>query len=246
MTVHAAAPSIAFPGEVRTLGRLLRRWPVDWASLARPVAPCRAGTCHGMCCHDGVTLSGEERRVILALLTRHAPLVAELYRPFGLTPPGTLVERLPVLRLGPLTLFGLWRTAQRPHPFRTLLADYPSHFGDTACVFLLPDARCALQALSQRLGHHPWHLKPVSCWLHPLKVGSAPGVSLYLPTEETDLARHDGYPGYVLWTRCGRRDPAGQPARAVFHAEIAFLAAITGVALTPPDVAACNEMSRSP
>ena len=104
-------------------------------------------------------------------------------------------------------------------------------FSDSACVFLLPDARCVLQALSAELGYHPWHFKPVSCWLHPLKVGSAPGVSLYLPTEETDLSRHQGYPGYVLWTRCGRRDPAGRPAREVFRAEIAFLEVITGVAL---------------
>jgi len=52
-------------------------------------------------------------------------------------------------------------TALKPLAFRSLDENYPAHFDETACVFLLDDARCGLQVLASRDGKHPWYYKPL-------------------------------------------------------------------------------------
>lgn len=218
-------PTTAYQAEAANLRRLLRRGRVDHASLQRRIAPCRLEQCHGMCCHAGVGLSRSEKRVIEALVRDHPALFAEL----GIALPAQVIEPIPVF-----WLFKVYKTATRPFGYRALVPDWPAHFPETACVFMRDDGACAFQLVSERLGRHPWHYKPVSCWLQPLKVGRRGGISLYLPIEETDRSRSELYPGYVLFTHCGRTRAQGRAAAAVLQDEIDFLAAITGTPLKIP------------
>lgn len=50
----------------------------------------------------------------------------------------------------------------------TKVVEKADHYGGSACVFLKPDYKCALQVASEKIGQHPWYLKPFFCILHPL------------------------------------------------------------------------------
>lgn len=50
----------------------------------------------------------------------------------------------------------------------TRVLERPEHYGGSACIFLRTDYKCALQVTGERLGKHPWYLKPFYCILHPL------------------------------------------------------------------------------
>lgn len=52
------------------------------------------------------------------------------------------------------------------------------HYGNSACVFLRKDNKCALQVTSIKLGEHPWLLKPFYCILHPLDLDEAGKITL--------------------------------------------------------------------
>jgi hypothetical protein len=52
------------------------------------------------------------------------------------------------------------------------------HYGGSACVFLRPDHKCALQVASEAAGYHPWRLKPFYCILHPLDFDEAGRITL--------------------------------------------------------------------
>ncbi|CAK0779931.1 DUF3109 family protein [Azospirillaceae bacterium] len=229
-----AAPTSAYQVDIRHLRRMLRRKRIDIGSLRRKVRRCCLDECLGMCCAGGVGLSRDEKNVIERLAADHRALFAEI----GLGLPERIVETVRIL-----WLFPVYKTCVRPHPFRERLQGFPDHFPNAACVFMLNDGRCALQMVSERLGLHSWHYKPVSCWLQPLKVGFPRDVSLYLPNTETDLSRHAEYPGYVVWTRCGRTCWEGKPAYEVYREEILFLEAVTGVAIQDvfPNVAESKE-----
>jgi hypothetical protein len=100
------------------------------------------------------------------------------------------------------------------------LEDYPVHFNETACVFLLNDGRCGLQILSERDGKHPRYYKPFTCWLQPIKLSDS-AVRLY--DETTDPNKLPDYDGFVIRTFCGRTEECGQPAAEVLKEEIDFL-----------------------
>lgn len=110
------------------------------------------------------------------------------------------------------------------------VADYPEHFPNTNCVFLLDDARCALQSLAVEEGKHPWHYKPLTCWLHPLSISSGPKHKpmLTLYSEENDPQRYPDYDGFVCRTQCGRTCSGGEPAWQVLRWEIETLGEIGG------------------
>lgn len=57
------------------------------------------------------------------------------------------------------------------------------HYGETACVFLRRDHKCALQVASVALGKHPWSLKPFYCILHPLDLDEEGHITL----DETEV-----------------------------------------------------------
>ena len=198
-------PDTAFPATLRAVREALADAPLDTASFARPLARCDLARCAGTCCAHGATLSAEEALVVRQLTRRHVDRVRAMV-------PDLPDE--PVVDDG-----GAWRTAVKPRPMRALAEHYPAHFPDTACAYLDPEARCALQRLAVEHGRDAWAYKPLACWLHPIAL-SADAVTL--PDAATDP-----YPGgFASATHCGRTVPNGSPAREVLGAELARLGAV--------------------
>jgi len=52
----------------------------------------------------------------------------------------------------------------------TAVVDDPGHYGGSACIFLRPDFKCALQVAGETAGKHPWRFKPFYCILHPMEL----------------------------------------------------------------------------
>ena len=154
---HAIA---AFPESRETLADTVSGMSLDIAALSRPLRRCNLTACGGTCCHDGVYLSSEEARVV-------RDVVGE--KRVGLEALGAELPKQVVV-------YGKWRdaasgpkTATKPASMRAKVVDYPEHFPETSCVFLLDDARCALQVMATKEDKHPWSYKPLTCWL-PLVV----------------------------------------------------------------------------
>ena len=118
------------------------------------------------------------------------------------------------------------KTATVPRVWRDRVANYPAHFEDTACCFLLDDGRCSLQALSMARSKHRWYYKPTGCWLHPLTTDHAPPCCIGLHDDSSDPFRLPNYNGFVTRTFCGNRSETGPPARETLREELAFLGAI--------------------
>lgn len=208
----APLPDTAFPATARAVRASLADAPFDAASFERPLARCALARCHGTCCAEGVYLNPEVAAVVRTLERRHGDFLAGV----GLDTSSPLVVEEPEEE-GPPSV----RTARRPKAFHALVPDYPYHFPDTACAFLTPDARCALQLLAEREGRHPWHYKPLACWLHPISLAPS-GIRLH------DRAS-DPYPGgFTTATHCGRTVEGGRPAREVLAAELEYLGAMLG------------------
>lgn len=216
------AETSAFPATLAELGEVVREAEIDVAAFHRPLSLCRLSDCRGTCCHDGAYLESEEACVIRRLAGEERERFAAM---------GLQLPTRPVV-------YGSWRgacsgpkTVTRPFPMSELARDYPAHFPDTNCVFLLPDARCALQKFAQDEGLDPWHYKPVSCWLHPISLTAGDRhqpawLTLYTP--ETDPQRFPDYAGFASCTPCGRTDPCGQPAHETLAGELRHLSRISG------------------
>ncbi|MCX8025754.1 MAG: hypothetical protein N3A60_11175, partial [Thermanaerothrix sp.] len=54
----------------------------------------------------------------------------------------------------------------------------PAHYAGSACVFLRPDYKCALQVAGEAAGYHPWRFKPFYCILHPLDLDEQGRITL--------------------------------------------------------------------
>ncbi len=209
----------ACPETYAWLGELVAAMRVDAASLNRPLQRCELSRCRGTCCHDGVYLGPEEAELIRGLVDTSR----EDFAAMGLDLPRQCV------------VYGSWRgsvsgpkTAVRFEPKRGIVEDYPQHFPETACVFLLEDARCALQVLARQRGLPPWYYKPLTCWLHPLAIeGIEEGQPrLVLYDEASDPQRFPDYDGFVCRTPCGRLAPEGEPAWQVLREELQWLGAL--------------------
>ncbi|MEO0415968.1 MAG: hypothetical protein AAF226_13555, partial [Verrucomicrobiota bacterium] len=166
-------------------------------------------------CHDGVYLSREEADGVRDTVdAKRAELEAE-----GAKLPEKVV------------VYGNWRnqisgpkTATFEHPMDRTALEYPEHFANTRCVFLLEDSRCSLQALAMAEGKQPWFYKPLTCWLHPLSITRRRNQSvLTLYSEETDPQRYPDYDGFVCRTHCGRTCKEGPPAWQVLRDELDYL-----------------------
>jgi len=196
------------------LGGIVRDLRLDHEALNRPLRRCDLSVCGATCCHDGVYLSAEEANVVRGLAMERR----ESFERLGLDLPDRPV------------VYGRWRdaasgpkTATRPVPRRDRVADYPAHFPETGCVFLLDDARCALQVLATEEGRDPWFYKPITCWLHPLSIaGGEDGEPFVLTLHdgESDPQRYVDYDGFVSRTPCGRIRTEGEPAWRVLRAEL--------------------------
>ena len=211
-------PRTAYPATESALRAALAHAPLDRESFERPLARCALARCHGTCCAEGVYLNAEVAATVRNLLRRDG----ELFRSLGMERPAEAVVE--EVEDGVRSV----RTALRPKPFRALVPDYPAHFPETACAFLLDDARCALQVVAEAKGLHPWHYKPLACWMHPISI-SPEGIRLH------DRAS-DPYPGgWTSETHCGRTEPCGLPARDTLRAELEFLGGILGRDLLAAD-----------
>lgn len=209
----------AYHNTIEWLGDLVAGMELDHAALQRPLKRCDLVRCGGNCCYDGAYLGEEEAEVIREVVRTSR---ADLER-IGLELPDQTV------------VFGSWqdsisgpKTATRPSSLRQRIPDYPAHFAETACVFLLDDARCGLQVLAQERSLPPWYYKPVTCWMHPLTIESAPGNRslLTLHNEANDPQQFEGYDGFVSRTHCGRTCEGGEPAYRVLAEEIEFLGSL--------------------
>jgi len=209
----------AFSEDEATLRRRMSGGRVDSASFRRRLSRCQISTCRGMCCYDGVYVSPEAAAAIERVAEEHAGFFAGL----GLRLPAqVIVEGDWAWRRGGL------KTAVTGRPFSATVEGFPSHFTDTACVFLAGDGRCSLQLLSVSLGRHPWYYKPPKCWQHPMTLEGDAQAVLLLHNERTDPFRFPGYDGFVSRIFCGRTDPEGAPAAVVLAEELRFLSRIVG------------------
>lgn len=213
----------AFPETESHVASLVRDASVDHTSLTQPLNRCDLSRCAGTCCHDGVYLGSDEANTIRSLAEDHAPFFSDL----GLDLPARPIVygKSPSGSRGP-------KTATRPEPMSRLADNYPPHFADTQCVFMLADRRCSLQLLSGSEGHHPWFYKPFTCWMHPLSLHSdASGKPrLTLHNRDNDPQNLPGYPGFASLTHCGaicQNEPA-PPAHETLAPELAFLESISG------------------
>jgi hypothetical protein len=111
-------------------------------------------------------------------------------------------------------------TALKSFPFQEMLPEYPQHFDQTACVFLLDDSHCGLQVLGQLDGKHPWYYKPFSCWLLPIKMYNG---EIHLFDYYGDPFRFPDYDGFFACIFCGRTSECGQPAAITLRVELEFL-----------------------
>ena len=212
----------AFSGTLRGLRDLVRDLEIDHAALQRPLVRCDLGRCRGTCCHDGVYLDRDEVGVLFSLLDEHRDDLVAL---------GADLPEFPLVD-------GNWRgvvsgpkTAIRPEPMAATAEDYPSHFPDTACVFLLEDARCSLQQFAIDRGLDPWYFKPATCWLHPLAIEQTEDGTavLTLHDRDSDPQRFPDYDGFASRTPCGALPATGgRPAWKVLAAEISRLGEIGG------------------
>lgn len=218
-TAEGGTALTAYASDEAMLRRRLANGTVDTRSFQRRVSRCEISRCQGMCCYDGVYVSEESAAVITSLAERHA----DFFTTLGLDlPKRVIVEGEWQGKRGGL------KTAVRARDFSATVEGYPAHFEDTACVFLARDGRCALQLLSEHEGRHPWHYKPVKCWLHPITIEGDGQSALVLHSRETDPYRLPGYDGFVSTIFCGRTCPGGAPASTVLAKELAFLSRIVG------------------
>lgn len=209
---HAIA---AYPETRSDLADMIREITIDISAFARPLLRCDLGRCGGACCHDGVYLSAEEARVI----REGVEAERSFFQNLGLDLPERVV------------VYGKWRdqisgpkTATREES-GIRRDDFADHFPSTSCVFLLSDARCAWQVLSLTRGDHPWAMKPLTCWLHPLSIASdgAGGYRLTLHSEKTDPQQFPDYEGFVSQTGCGKTHLEGAPAWQILSEELRVL-----------------------
>jgi hypothetical protein len=117
------------------------------------VRRCRLAECRGACCLHGVWVDPLERDDILENAEKIAPFLVEI-------------------RQNPETWFTQEQEEELAFPSGKVIAvrvwENPSHYGATECVFLRPDALCALQVAGEAAGFPSWRFKPFHCIIHPL------------------------------------------------------------------------------
>lgn len=162
-----------------------------------PLQPCGWPACGAACCFGGawVDLAEiEDIRTNAGLISTHMP-------------PGH-------------TDFEDWFQSEvEPDPYalsgqvrHTAIVESPAHYHGTACIFLRPDFKCALQVAGEESGAHPWRFKPFYCILHPLDLDSEGRITL----DETALLADE--PG-----SCLRPSGAGHKISSIFFAELEYL-----------------------
>lgn len=158
---------------------------------------CTLGECRAACCLHGVWIDRVEARDILANAARIAPHLAPENRD-----PADWLDGREEPDEHSLSGFTVHSSV--------LPAD--EHYGETACIFLRNDHKCALQAAADAEGLHPWRYKPFYCILHPLDIDELGRITL----DETELMLDE--PG-----SCLRPAEAPIPLLETFAPELRYL-----------------------
>jgi hypothetical protein len=164
---------------------------------SEPIRRCTLGECRAACCLYGVWIDQVEAQEILA----NAALIAPHLEPENRDPEDWFDGRE---EPDEHSISG--RTVH------STVVPAPEHYGETACIFLRKDHRCALQVAADANGLPSWRFKPFYCILHPLDLDEQGRITL----DETQLMLAE--PGSCL-------RPASQPIPLVetFEPELRYL-----------------------
>lgn len=223
----------AYPQTEQACRDELSQGTLDIDSFKQNRQRCSLSSCHGMCCHHGTHVNQETAEVIQIVAEEEA----DFFKSLGLDLPKEVIiddedyEDFPVENLEWKGLCSIKKTAVKEKHISSIVNDYPSHFKNTSCVFLLDDSRCGLQELSKAKGLHPWHYKPFTCWLFPILI--APGQNqpeIVLPSPETEpwYFPEYGYDGFFTKVLCGKPSDSGQLGYVLLQEELKFLSEIVG------------------
>jgi hypothetical protein len=223
----------AYPQTEKTCKNELGKANFDIDSFRQHRQRCSLSSCHGMCCNEGVHVNQETSEVI----QRIAEEEAEFFKSLGLYLPKQVIiddpehDEFPVEKWEWEGIGSIKKTAIKERNFSSLIPDYPNHFKNTVCVFLLDDSRCALQELSKAKGLHPWYYKPFTCWLFPIFI--APGENqprIFLPSPKTEpwYLPEEDYAGFFTQVLCGKHSDCGQIGYILLQEELKFLSEIVG------------------
>lgn len=164
---------------------------------SEPLRRCKLDECRAACCLHGAWVDRIEIEDILA----HVELIA---------------SHMPVYAVDPCDWFDeRWETDQYAisgEVGHTTVFPNIDHYGETACIFLRSDHKCALQCAADVEGLHPWRFKPFYCILHPLDIDDQGRITL----DENDLIIAE--PGSCL-------RPADRPVPLIetFAEELSYL-----------------------
>ncbi len=211
-------PLTAYPGTARHVRDLVRSAVIDHDAFQAYIKPCELQTCRATCCHDGVSLSEEERIGIEDLVLSHPASFGDILH--DREPSGLFEDHSS----------GGSKTATRLATQDQLATDYPDHFPKTRCVFLDERDHCALQRFSMKRDLPQWFHKPLTCWLHPILIHQANRDSrpvITLPGPDNDPQTTPNYRGFASCTHCGRPDQTGSPAHQALEPELKMLGAIS-------------------
>ncbi len=171
------------------------------------VRRCTLDECHAACCLHGVWVERDKAEDILAHAAEILPWMPEEAADPDAWFTGT-PESDPFVPCGEV--------------IHSRVVPSPEHYGGTACIFLRPDYKCALQVAGEMLGLHPWHFKPFYCVLHPLDLDAEGRITL----DETSLLLDEP-------ASCLRPAEMPVPLREIFAPELAYLLPKKGQETSP-------------
>jgi Fe-S-cluster containining protein len=200
------------------IAQQLQHATVDHEALTAPLSPCTS--CAGVCCSHGFYPEADELLDLEDILKEKEEALIQL----GVKKPSSWFVDEDHPDFGSVK-----RVALNTRSFHSSVGHYPKHFPNTACVFLLENARCALQVLAMEEGKHKWSYKPILCALFPLVIDEQDSgdiaVTVYDP--KRSATPRPEYDGFNAETPCGTIHTYGtsgtKPASDVLQEEIAFL-----------------------
>jgi len=131
--------------------------------LREPLQRCELQNCHGACCAYGVWVDLREKEIIY----EYGESIQSCM--------DTSEYKQEDWFLGEIENDSYTISGKVIH---TRLVDRTMPFERKTCIFLRTDHKCALQVASEKLGRHPWFLKPFYCVLHPLDLNENEQITL--------------------------------------------------------------------
>jgi hypothetical protein len=161
-----------------------------------PLRRCNLNECKAACCLHGAWVDQSEVDDILANRQLFIP-----HLPPDATDPSLWFDDQQ--EADPYSLSGQVR--------HTNVLPAESHYGGTACIFLRPDYKCALQVAADNAGFASWRFKPFYCILHPLDLDDQGRITL----DETRLLLNEP-------ASCVRSAEEPRPLLETFEPELRY------------------------